>query len=1064
MVQARIIRGEKMSNFLTKTALLFLFPALALADNSLTFAPPASDYSIVFLGNLFGIVDGVISGTGSQIMGSMFGVFNSAVLALGGMIIMYTLLVSTMNTAHEGQMLGQKWSSIWIPVRSTVGLSLLIPKASGYCLMQIFVMWIVVQGVGAADKVWNAALSYLNRGGVIIQAQQVNPASALVNGSAGMSGIASGAMNILAGQVCMLGLQTQLQNQRQNYLNQKAKNSGPCSGTPSGAMATFCNTSVPDFLGSVNAVTTQNNNPTASYWTVAMPNFDTGSPYNFLNGICGQIRWNNISTLTSTTNTTNKSDNAVLSFLKTSVGLKPSNSTVSNTNNVGGNSSALSSSQGVVGQNTNIGGVSLSADELQTAQLSRAIAIQQMFVDLSNVTQTIIGNAPGFAAPGSNNSSSSTPFIANLANQQFGVPYTQNSTVCSSYGQTCLIWGPAAGSAGGGTLFNGTEFINAINDYNGIMMPTLNLLTQMNDSTNANNARAFIAQASTQGWIMAGAYFFNLVQIQGSATQNASMTDSNTGLDQSSFDATQITSSFGDNGSCSGGSYSTLCTWFGGNRSPIAMVQALIDGSGISSPTSTSASSLVPKPNMTANPNRPATASLQSSTVYGFINNSVMMQTPGQPGLQPLTFANTINFHIDTSLYTLQQQSFSCGKVQILFFSFCLGQLLGNLFYNVIFLFIYNTLMQVFGQIINQVIMSFLMIPLSGMADIFKQGVQVLSAPGVNPVVALANMGVQYINFSGNLWIMLLDMAVTSALIPVFGIFIFALISLSLPLLLAWVGVMTTIGFTTAYYIPILPYMIFTFGAMSWLISVIEAMVAAPIVALGVTHPEGHDAFGKGEAAIMILINVFLRPSMMIIGYIAGIALSYVGVWILNSGYDTAIAFIQQQNTSKTGLGTAITTLGGGVNDMASGTGGYSDWAGVYAFFFSILTYTSMYLVLIQKSFTLISYLPDKVLRWIGGNPESLGQESAQWAGEVQKQQDAGIKETRDAQGQIDKQLGGVGMKGLNKAKGALGGGGGGGNVEATGDKKGAGGKGAGGKGGGKGLGGKLQGLGGEGS
>lgn len=71
-------------------------------------------------------------------MGSMFGVFNSAVLALGGIIIMYTLMVSTMNTAHEGQMLGQKWSSIWIPLRSTFGLALLIPKASGYCMMQVF--------------------------------------------------------------------------------------------------------------------------------------------------------------------------------------------------------------------------------------------------------------------------------------------------------------------------------------------------------------------------------------------------------------------------------------------------------------------------------------------------------------------------------------------------------------------------------------------------------------------------------------------------------------------------------------------------------------------------------------------------------------------------------------------------------------------------------------------------------------------------------------------------------------------------------------------------------------
>ncbi len=128
--------------------------------------------------------------------------------------------------------------------------------------------------------------------------------------------------------------------------------------------------------------------------------------------------------------------------------------------------------------------------------------------------------------------------------------------------------------------------------------------------------------------------------------------------------------------------------------------------------------------------------------------------------------------------------------------------------------------------------MAFLMIPLQGMAQIFQAGVQMISEPGANPVVALANMGVMYINFSGNLWILLLTMAVTSSLIPVFGVFIFALISLAMPLVLAWVGVMVGVGFITAYYIPILPYMIFTFGAFSWFMAVIEAMVAAPIVAL----------------------------------------------------------------------------------------------------------------------------------------------------------------------------------------------------------------------------------------
>ena len=48
--------------------------------------------------------------------------------------------------------------------------------------------------------------------------------------------------------------------------------------------------------------------------------------------------------------------------------------------------------------------------------------------------------------------------------------------------------------------------------------------------------------------------------------------------------------------------------------------------------------------------------------------------------------------------------------------------------------------------------MAFLMIPLQGMAEIFRQGLTIISTPGVNPVVALANMGNHYINFAGNLW------------------------------------------------------------------------------------------------------------------------------------------------------------------------------------------------------------------------------------------------------------------------------------------------------------------------
>ncbi|MFI4918343.1 MAG: type IVB secretion system protein DotA [Legionellales bacterium] len=1037
-------------------------------SSSITFAPPPGDYSVVFLGNLFGIVDGVLHGSGSQIMGAMFAVFNSAVLALGGIIIMYTLMVSTMNTAHEGQMLGQKWSSIWIPVRSTAGMALLIPKASGYCMMQIFVMWVVVQGVGAADKVWNAALSYLNRGGVIIQAQQSgNPAEALL--STPGAAVAQGASVMLAGQVCMLGLQQQLITQRQSYLNGPT---GTCSYNSD--ITTLCDNAVPDFVGSVNAVSLQTdmdnaattaaamatakatngvtcpdpssscpmtpaqqraNCPKTTKYTLPMPNF-TDANYSYLNGMCGQIIWNPISFPCA--------------------------------------ASGFSSSAGLAsGANGSLNGINnLSSSEFATAKMSRAIAIQQVYQDMTAVAQIMVSNDPQLNAVNTRNATNMPTPAATWANQQFGVPYTLqgasggSSSVCPNTSNgSCQGWGPVPSGSSQNTnvLFSGTEFAGSISDYNGIMMPTLNLIAQSNSSQSANQSRNFITGASSQGWMMAGAYFFDLVQLNGSATTNSTTIDSTSGLDSSIYPFTgtfTLQNLFPSSGCAptttppiTAPTFSAFCNWFAGTttyvqntaNSPIAQIITLIGSTA--GPTFKQSSLKV------------MNQAGSSMTAYGFANNESMVQLPGQPGTTPLTFANNMVFTVDTTSLMLPWINFDCGGVTIVFFKFCFGWMIGTIFYDLMFLVIYNALMFMFQNIIEQTVMLFLAIPLQGMQAIFQQAVITLNAPGVNPIVALANMGVYYINFSGNLWIQMTMMAVSAVLIPVFGIFMIALMGLAMPLILSWVGIMTAVGFTTAYYIPLLPYMIFTFGTIAWFISVIEAMVAAPIVALGVTHPEGHDAFGKGEAAVMLLMNVFLRPSMMIIGYISAIALSYVGVWILNAGYDHAVSYFQggalqtsnagYVNSSITGSGTSFSLGSGGTSGSVAGTGGtiqtttaqglgsgtqqqgsgsgatqYTGWAGIYAYFFSILTYVTLYLTIVQKSFTLISVLPDKVLRWIGGSPETSGSESAQWAEDTKTQgKEAGTK-TADAQGQIGKQMAGAAQKGADMANKGGGGGG----------------------------------------
>lgn len=115
-------------------------------------APGADDLSRSFLNQIFGdLLD-----NGSNAFGRSISVFNGAILTIGGILAAYTILAGTIGTAHDGEMLGKKFSSIWIPVRYALGTALVLPVVgSGYCVMQTLVMWIIMQGVSLANLAWS---------------------------------------------------------------------------------------------------------------------------------------------------------------------------------------------------------------------------------------------------------------------------------------------------------------------------------------------------------------------------------------------------------------------------------------------------------------------------------------------------------------------------------------------------------------------------------------------------------------------------------------------------------------------------------------------------------------------------------------------------------------------------------------------------------------------------------------------------------------------------------------------------------------------------------------------
>ncbi|MCL5975533.1 MAG: DotA/TraY family protein, partial [Gammaproteobacteria bacterium] len=130
--------------------------------NLFEFAP--NDQSLYYLTRIFGYVGTVfpvVSDSPPLLLSVMFKTFNSIILTVGVVIVIYVTVVGVMKTAGEGEFLGKQWNSLWVPIRIVLGIASLVPAPSGYSAIQIVMMWVIVQGIGAADTIWNTTLSYL---------------------------------------------------------------------------------------------------------------------------------------------------------------------------------------------------------------------------------------------------------------------------------------------------------------------------------------------------------------------------------------------------------------------------------------------------------------------------------------------------------------------------------------------------------------------------------------------------------------------------------------------------------------------------------------------------------------------------------------------------------------------------------------------------------------------------------------------------------------------------------------------------------------------------------------
>lgn len=759
----------------------------------------SQDQSMAYLAQLFGYVGNVLPASGSTILGAMFKTLNTTALVLGALMVVHTIVMGLIKTAHEGEFLGKQWNSLWVPLRTVMGIAALFPTPSGYSVMQVAMMWFIVQGVGAADTLWNTVLNYV---------------AAMGSPYSSMSMPTIGIHNDF--QVLFQALVCQAEAHRSDGDTFTPSGGGSakyfyCSAHPND---NFCQLDANGLLNITNMASSQVKY-SGNYITYYM------GPIKGTDASCGSLQFANPATYRDASSTTN-------------------NPTCQNTDSASQIACA---------------GITAQVPALQTVvntmgQLAATIAeFDHIYMVFNSINIPVASNTPAYikAFCAGNNIPATSCCLYNNTSSPF--PTTCKDPSAPSGGFPQLQASPGNGTTDP-TNASADAAINLYWQY--AIAPILGNTPDVvgtNVNYYAGNITAAITKAKLAqpqnlndwqtdaqklGWLMAGAYYYNIAGMSNNAQAAALPPLSVTGNDP--------------NGSKTSAMVNYRNNYDAAGNILTAITKASSNTLSDSSP-----------------PAAQAASNTLNSAANGIVDNFEQELTGSTGGKSnPLIDAQGFG----ESLLITAQVAYP------------------------IFLIVSSYLL--FLASVN--------------------GMGLGSGLTVSPAQAAA----QFLIYA--LW-------------AVFMLFC---------------GWCFTFGGMLAVYTPLIPYIIFTFGSIGWFLATIEAMAAAPFVALGILSPNGqHELLGKAEPAVMILLNTFLRPTLMVMGMMAGMLLAPVVVQMINSGFNAVMGSIYS---------------------------GSSHGPGPVELIIFITAYATLVVTSMNKCFALIYMIPEKVLTWIGGQASSAGE------------------------------------------------------------------------------------------
>jgi len=169
-----------------------------------------------------------------------------------------------------------------------------------------------------------------------------------------------------------------------------------------------------------------------------------------------------------------------------------------------------------------------------------------------------------------------------------------------------------------------------------------------------------------------------------------------------------------------------------------------------------------------------------------------------------------------------------------------------------------------------------------------------------------------------------------------------------------------TAGFLLFYILPFMPFIYFFFAFIGWIKGIFEAMVGIPLWALAHIRIDGEGL--PGDAAIngyFLLLEIVIRPILIIFGMLASITIFAASVQILNDIFDLVVTNLAGYNQAQDA------TADASITDPAYYRGP------VDQFFYTVIYAVIVYL-LATSSFKLIDTIPNQILRWAGQSVSSF--------------------------------------------------------------------------------------------